>query len=255
MAPSSLPLPLPFVSVRPCLLAPSLCPFLHLCLRLRCHPAHRFGNSGCLFRVSSYHRSFRPSAAVRLARPAASPVTLPLMSGRRSGYLRRPTHSAVSVRLGRCWSATTLAVGMWPPPFDRRPGSVTVPTVRPVWPTVWRTPSLVVSGRFLCRCRFSSHRTVLSQLVPAVGFVVSFRLPLQPSEHRCYSGRHPSPCPACPSILVILIACPATSFRHLHPVVGCLGHHGCLLQHAFLHTHVIANRTFAHCHFYSRTLT
>ena len=148
---------------------------------------------------------------------------------------------------------------MWPPPFDRRPGSVTVPTVRPVWPAVWRTPSLVVSSHFLFRCRFSSHRTVLSRLIPvrfpAVGSAVSFRLPLQPSEHRCYSGRHPSPCPACPSILVILIACPATSFRHLHPVVGCLGHHGCLLQHAFLHTHVIANRTFAHCHFYSRTLT
>ena len=62
-------------------------------------------------------------------------------------------HSAVSVQPGHCWSTTTLVVGMWPPLFDRRLGSVTV------WP-VWPTPSLsflpaicLVALRLLLCCR------------------------------------------------------------------------------------------------------
>ena len=44
-------------------------------------------------------------------------------------------HSAVdvvSIRPGRCWSATTLAVGMWPLSSNRCPDSITVLIVRPI---------------------------------------------------------------------------------------------------------------------------
>ena len=53
--------------------------------------------------------------------------------------VRPPLHLiTISIRSGGCWSATTLTVGMWPPSSDRRRGSITVPTVRPIAVVVWR---------------------------------------------------------------------------------------------------------------------
>ena len=94
--------------------------------------------------------------------------------------------AAAAVRPCGCSSATTLAVGMWPPLFDRRPGSwlhhrsdrsahcgrclavlcpARLATSVPATFSHYDHSSIALRP-LLYRCRWSSHRAFLVRLVP-----------------------------------------------------------------------------------------